>query len=88
VLQDASTGKNENDNDAKYLTSVWDKLEILIAQHDKIMDEEKNGYSKLYFQGTIINTFHDRSGIVSTCNCNTWSTEFNKKINTTLKEKK
>lgn len=88
VLKEASTGKNEKDNDANYLTSVWDKLEILIANHSEIVDEEKDGYSKLYFQGTIIGSFHDKSGIVSTCNGTTWSTEFNKKIAKTLKESK
>jgi len=88
ALKKASTGKNEKDNDAKYLTSVWDKLEILVANHSKIMEEEKDGYSNLYFQDTPIGTFHDRSGIVSTCKGNAWSAELNKKIAKTLKESK
>ncbi len=88
ALKSASTGKDENDNDVKYLTSVWDKLEILIANHSRIIDEKENGYSKLYFEPTGINSFHDKSGIVSTCNSNTWSTELNKSITKTLKENK
>jgi len=77
VLEALTLGKNEKDNDDRYLASIWDKLEPIIEKHNNIIEEGENGYSKLYFEGTPIGAFHDKSGIVSTCKATTWSKEFN-----------
>lgn len=75
-------------NDTKYLKKVWDKLERVITAHDQIAELRKDGFSRLYFEKSGINSFHDRSGIVSTCEGNTWNAKFNKNVKKVLKKEK
>lgn len=77
----AINDRNESDNDGKYLKSCWERLELLIKHHELLVQGgELEGFSDIYYEDTVISDFHNRSGVVSTCKCNTWSTELNKKL--------
>ena len=78
--------KNNADNDSKYLRDLWDKLDSIILNNNKIVTYQLSGFSSLYFVKMSINTFHNNSGIVSVCKAATWSEEFNKKLKNIFKE--
>lgn len=75
-----------NDNDMKYLKTVWDKIETIVIEHEKLAKLNDDGFSELYFTDAAIGSFHNSSGIVSTCGGNTWHAPFNKRVTKTLKE--
>lgn len=75
--------KGKKDNDVGYLKDVKDYLLKLVLDREKISKYNENGFSYTYFQKTYSKfRFHDRSGIVTTCKCNT---EF-KDVNTYIKK--
>lgn len=75
-----------NDNDTKYLKTVWNKIEKVIMSREEFDTFDKEGFSKLYTKKTAIGSFHNSTGIVSACSGATWDAAFNKKIMKVLKE--
>ena len=75
-----------NDNDMKYLKTVWDKIDIVVREHEKLAKLNKDGFSELYFTDVAISAFHNNTGIVSACGAKTWHIEFNKRVIKILKE--
>lgn len=77
----------KQDNDKRYLSVVGSKLTKVIRTHKKLSELTSGAvYSEsLYDPKVPIGSFHDKSGIVSVCNANTWSKDLNKKSNAELK---
>lgn len=72
----------KKDNDLTYLKSCYNKLSTLIQLKDNLIDiHGKDVFSALYDVNTPISSFHNNSGILSTCNGKTWNSKFNKIIN-------
>jgi len=77
---------NANDNDSKYLKDLWNKLDLIVKNNNKIVKYQLSGFSSLYFEKKSITEFHNNSGIVSACKTSTWSEKFNKKLKNIFKE--
>lgn len=80
--------QDNKENDIRYLKDTWNKLEIIVQNHEYLAKLNKEGFSELYFSDTPIGSFHNNSGIVSACKAATWSIEFNKRVLKLLKENK
>lgn len=78
----------KNENDLKYLKQIWNKLDTIVMEHEKLAKPNKEGFSNLYFTDAAIGSFHNNTGIVSACTGKTWDASFNKQITKVLKESK
>lgn len=70
-----------SDNDAKYLTEIWDKLHPIIKNRKELF-KTKDGFHDVFFEDTNIDYFHNYSGIVSLAKFNSR----NKELNDSLKK--
>ena len=56
------------DNDMIYLKDIWNKLDIVLKNVNKLFDLEKNEVDPIYFDKKVqTNTFHNNCGIQSLC---------------------
>jgi len=56
------------DNDMHYLKDIWNKLDIVLKNTDKLFSLDKNDIDPIFFDKGVQNqTFHDRCGIQSLC---------------------
>lgn len=71
---------NNTDNDISYLKKVSNFLDIMVTQRENISPYNDNGFSNLYYRESPIMEFHNRTGLVATCEASTPFVDVNAKI--------
>lgn len=79
--------KVKGDNDVNYIEILWSKLHPIMKNRKELFPTE-NGFHKIFFQETSINSFHDYSGILSLAKGITIDQELNKNLKVLTEGKK
>jgi hypothetical protein len=82
ALKAAAQNSKLGNNDNVYLSQIADKIGTVMEKYGELCKPMDNGFSKVYYDNHMIDTFHNRSGILSVCTCNSAFPE----INTVLRE--
>jgi len=69
--------KNQPEKDVDYLIEIYENMHNSITKKEILSNVNKNGFSVMYSELMSINAFHNRSGIVSTCQGITGSENLN-----------
>jgi hypothetical protein len=78
--------KNE-DKDARYLSSSWNKMHTIIKHRRSLFPEEK-GFHDVFFKAIENMNFHHQLGLRALCDLNSADTELNKRMKKILEGEK